>query len=576
MTGRGVSIDLVKRAFVGAGADGRLHPDFWIRELGSLVHILARASSELKFKGAPHIARNLCNFSIRVDDFMAGIDTSKLGLELVSEELREYLEGWARLVEGTSRPGRCLGVRIFEMPGWLLVDGVHLSSWKPGTSITTMQTLVVDATGVSWLDGRKQEQNFGGKYVLPLRRRDPDRDGEPMTRYSFDTYRRGGTWRLIVTKAYAHWHSFVEAVGETRVFEAMKEMGRDDLRTALWLSRPGPRGQYRRLRFAENLPELAAQMLPLVKASKSRLDDRVRYAGDANHFPDSWIGPRFKNAWRSVEGGANLLEISRHVWLRPRHSPPEPAAVGIKGPVAKQDGASHGYTPVDQRRRDPSGVNFWGRNQHAILSVWHAIDPNGLHNQTIHHPRRLVEVVSLGMRLLWEMGDWMPASVIVRAIRATGLETALRYATPERLAGLRFAVDRTCYSIFRPQLDRIVDSMGHPLRQGRRDHTVRQLVLHWLTLRFGTDDEIRARALARQFPDAAVRARRRMMPELHLRDIVDWKNTGISYMPEWLKEFDPDKGLIEKLYVESLDEGKQTMLFLAPASTSRPAAAPEV
>ena len=135
------------------------------------------------------------------------------------------------------------------------------------------------------------------------------------------------------------------------------------------------------------------------------------------------------------------------------------------------------------------------------------------------------------MRLCWEMGGWIPAWVVVRAILATGLEAALRDATPARLQGLRYLVDAWCYRIFRPQLDLAVQSQGHPpLRSTRGNDTVRRLVASWLTLRFAPD--VRRRAIAREFPAAAEMAKGTQAADRGIARLLrPGAGTGTSWTP---------------------------------------------
>ena len=192
-----------------------------------LADVLARVPPDFNLKGAPHVARNLWLFSRRVDGLIDGIDTATLGLDAASTELREDLEDWAQIIEGAIEPGRSRRERIFRLPGWLVAERARLTSLKPGTSITEPQSFAVDDIGVSWVGHRRQEQNFGGKYVLPLTHRDPSRDGHPRIRSWYNTSGDPDTWQSIEARAYAHYRDFVQAVRDTRVFAAMKAIGRE-------------------------------------------------------------------------------------------------------------------------------------------------------------------------------------------------------------------------------------------------------------------------------------------------------------------------------------------------------------
>ena len=582
MTTTGVSLDLVKRALVAAGACRQLHAAWWIHELGGLADVLARVPPDFNFKGAPHVARNLWLLSRQVDGLIDGIDTATLGLDAAPTEVRADLENWAQIIEGATEPGRSRRERIFRLPGWLITERGRLTNLKPGTSITESQSFAVDDIGVSWSRHRRQEQNFGGKYVLPLRHREPSKDGHPRIRSWYNTSGGPDTWQSIEARAYAHYRGFVQAVRDTRVFAAMEAIGRDDLRTALWLSHRRFRGQRRRLQFAEMLPELAAQWLPLP------------------HESSVWHRADFRDAWRCFEREANLCEIATHVWISPRpHSPSQLQTNGVEEPVMTSDLRRSRLGLVDQRQADPAGINAFRCQQSSILEAWDAIDPENLRDQTRHHPRRLLEVVSLAMRLCWEMGGWIPAWVVVRAILATGLEAALRDATPDRLQGLRYLVDAWCYRVFRPQLDLAAQSQGHPpFRSTRGNDTVRRLVASWLTLRFAPD--VGRRGLARELPATAEMAKGRRPPTAELRDFFDWSrdwhllvatteavdrpepadleigasgegpgrrsalsggpvphqsvlddwNAIGTCLPVWLHDFHPANGLMEQLYIE--------------------------
>ena len=62
------------------------------------------------------------------------------------------------------------------------------------------------------------------------------------------------------------------------------------LAIALWLSRSSPHRQYRCLGFAEDLPELAAQMLPFLQEAHSRYDRPFRYYWYGHRSPETWHG----------------------------------------------------------------------------------------------------------------------------------------------------------------------------------------------------------------------------------------------------------------------------------------------
>ena len=274
---RDVLLDLTKRAMVGAGVAGE-NRAWRSSELGQLAEYVERAPYRPDFSGALHIARNVRSFAEQIDAIdSAGTWTSIPRLDAVSTDICAGLERLARHVEGATTPGRNPSERIFYLPGWLLTERVHLSHRKPGTSLTTMQGFVVDATGVGWLGRYRQEQNFGGKYLLPLKY-----GGEYDARERAGSDTEPDTWNRIAERAYRTWNDFVKAVRRTSVFAAMQRLGRDDLRTALWLSRRGRHGEPGWLQLAENRPGLAAQILP----NADRTDD--------------WQSVRFHQEWKSA------------------------------------------------------------------------------------------------------------------------------------------------------------------------------------------------------------------------------------------------------------------------------------
>ena len=239
---RGATLALVKRALVALGAC----PEQWWRvdRLGAMAPVLAGGSRELEFPGPAHIPRRIWQFASTVDWWIARAgSTLDLDLDGMDAELGDHLEQLAEHVEGWTRSGWNAGERIFGFPGWLLVERVRLNHWKPGTSITEAQEFLVDGTGIRWLWFRGQEQNYGGKYVLPLRIDNVGGGDEPTGGWVGES----DTARRIASRGREHWREFVAAAHRTRVFRAMQHIGRDDLRTALWLSRrvtPPPRPRW--------------------------------------------------------------------------------------------------------------------------------------------------------------------------------------------------------------------------------------------------------------------------------------------------------------------------------------------
>ena len=126
----------------------------------------------------------------------------------------------------------------------------------PCRNLCTDQLFAVDDVGVYWMGHHRQEQTFGGdRHVVPLEQGDEDEDS---------------------------WNEFVNAIRRTRVGRAMRALRRDDLRTAMWLSRKAHNGEYRFLQFSENHPELAAQILPRPEEGSK------------------WGSQPFQKAWRLV------------------------------------------------------------------------------------------------------------------------------------------------------------------------------------------------------------------------------------------------------------------------------------
>ncbi|MDD9997506.1 MAG: hypothetical protein OXQ89_07135 [Rhodospirillaceae bacterium] len=186
-------------------------------------------------------------------------------LDGIKADMRAKLESLASHINGSVRLGRKTGQRIFVFPAWWLAERVVLNYLELGKGITKAQEFLVDDTGIRSLGLRGRELQSGGHNVLLLSTDDSDGDGHDGFREPPGGPRAGDpdTATSIAARAGEHWQEFVTAARGTRVFGAMRRIGRNDVRTALWLSRRGPRGEFRRLQFAENHPELAAQILPL-------------------------------------------------------------------------------------------------------------------------------------------------------------------------------------------------------------------------------------------------------------------------------------------------------------------------
>ena len=210
-------------------------------------------------------------FARQVDDWIALAKASAPHMDRLNANVRAHLERLAEPVEGWVRPGLKADERIFGLPAWLLVDRVRLTHRKPGTCITEAQEFLVDDTVIRWLRHEHELQNFGGKYVLRIGIDDFSVDEQAGGRPFGGWVSNSSTARRIVANGHDHWQGFVTAARSTRVFRAMERIGRDDLRVALWLSRRvwlhqrggGYKFEFRHLQFAENHPELAAQILPL-------------------------------------------------------------------------------------------------------------------------------------------------------------------------------------------------------------------------------------------------------------------------------------------------------------------------
>ena len=498
-------LDLVKRAWVAVGAfPNQRWPTVALR---AVAPIIAIGSRELKFPGAPHSPRRIWQFAAMVDAWIAEAGTSIPDLTGMDEDLRHRLEQLAGCVEGWRRPGCNTGEWIFGLPGWLVAERVRVNHRKPGTSITETQEFLVEGTGIRWLGFSGQEQNYGGKYILRLR------IGDIAGGHGFTMRRRrrwiptSDTGRRIAALGQEHWRDFVIAAHGTRAFRAMRRIGRDDLRTALWLSRHGPGDEFRRLQFAENLPELAAQILPLPDEASD------------------WHTVRIRDAWEDVRGNAKPQDIGHHTWGGRRVARPRLKGGSLEDRIAAQGVASNRLSLLQARPQLERRFRFnLDRHQEEIVEAWESIDGNGLRELTWRWPGRFLDAMVAMTQVHTEVGKWIPASLLVRAMLRSGLDAVLRWSTPDRALDLHAAARDAFERSFRPQLEMAGYSVERRLPRlpgvDWSNEVVAAMVRTWLKLRFGSPAEQESRA--RAFPDAARDARQRPALNPKWRDLTEW------------------------------------------------------
>ena len=288
IVGSSVPLDLIKRAMVGARAAPR--DKAWRNsELGRLADHLESAPSGPDFRGALHIRRNVRAYADLIDETVAA-DAEALiqDLDLESTDIHTALEELALHAEGDVSPVKRDGTQIFRIPAWVLIDRVQPGWGQFGKSLNTLQTFEVGAIGVRRLDRFRKAHHFGGRFVLHL-----ERDGsEPDDGDRSGAGDRESTWKRIEARARDHWKRLHDALRNSRVYAVMQQIGRNDLRTALWLSETDENGEGQNLKFAEERPDLAAYLLP-----------GPEQTGD-------WYSKEFHRDWAT---GIEEAQLTRHV-----------------------------------------------------------------------------------------------------------------------------------------------------------------------------------------------------------------------------------------------------------------------
>jgi len=430
----------------------------------------------------------------------------------------ERLIRWSATGSATTRTAP--HERHFRLPAWLL-NGLRSGGnflWRPLEGVVHF---AVDATGVRCL--APSGQNGGGlfAYELPLAHCSSDRFGDHRVfGCEWDDFAGTGEERNLSRRAVAqscdNWNEFVDAASRSRVFAAMRGLGRDSLAIALWLSVPEPGGMLKRLQLAENSRELANQMLPL--------------PGERG----LWRDRSLQGAWRRVSDNAKAKEIARHTWFGDDYARQSAQSSSIEERLLAQNIAS-GRLSLDRIRSDHSYRDYHIERCHReLVEAWSEIDGRRLRELTWKRPQALISAVSAGTRLhAAQRKPWfLPVSLIVGAIRTSGLDLAGRINdTPELARDWADAVRDFYERSLKPQLamagyDTLPTQFGEEIEA--------ELVKKWLQLLYGSTRE-RAE-VARDLPNAAREAAQRAglaeerakvaggktAPRPSLRDIREW------------------------------------------------------
>ena len=350
----------------------------------------------------------------------------------------------------------------------------------------------------------------------------------------------GMTARFIVARAGENWQKFVAAARETRVYRAMRRVGQDDVRTALWLSRRGPRRQLRRLQFAEHHPEFTAQILPEpgeTALSLSPLLSREAQFGEERMW---WFSAHFHDAWESVDRNMKPRDIGRFAWSGRRSAKSRLWGGNVEERVAAQAVASNRLSLLDAHEQlAPSPQGFvigsddplhrvWVQAQPEIMEAWEALDGGDLRDLTWRQPRKFLDALAALVLVYSEVRRFVPASLLVRSMLRSGVDAAVPWAVPGRARDLHAAVGDAFRRSILPQFE-----MAMPQFEAAGYHhvwlpcdTVRNRVTtaaarEWLTLRFGLPEE--QRRLREELPGAAREAQQRPAPPCpKWRDLTAW------------------------------------------------------
>ena len=380
---------------------------------------------------------------------------SEAVVQMIDRTTKTSLEGGAAL--HLAMENGCTSV--FRLRGTSLARRCRGNRHRiPCRNLTTDQLFVVDEVGVYWVGHHRQEQTFGGDHhVVPLAQCGDDEDS---------------------------WTEFLDAVRRTRVYDVMIKLRRNDLRTALWLSRKARNGEYRFLQFAENHPELATQILP---------------------HPDEgqkWSIQQFQKAWKLVARNKRPREIAKWTTLGPTYA---------KAPKERTSDVASGILARD----------LLAREHHDLFCAWNAFAPTHVKDVLWRNPEVIVEVVCREMSPSnWGSPRWIPASLLVRSMLNSGLDAVARAnrLTPNPLDGMSDAVDDLLTRIFVPQLL----MSGYDDFPHNAPAVAAALVKLWLMLRFGTPAE--RQETARRLPDAAREAKRCRSVRPRWKDFLRWNS----------------------------------------------------
>ena len=123
-------------------------------------------------------------------------------------------------------------------------------------------------------------------------------------------------------------------------------------------------------------------------------------------------------------------------------------------------------------------------HQKSIVEAWEAHDPMGLRQLTWRQPQRFLDAMVVTVQVHAAVGQWIPASLLVRAMLRSGLDAVVPWCGMDRVEDLRAAVHDTFERSIRPQLgvagyrdERRFDCID------RDDNIVAGLVRSWLRLR---------------------------------------------------------------------------------------------
>ena len=262
-----------------------------------------------------------------------------------------------------------------------------------------------------------------------------------------------------------------------------------------------------------------------------------------NHEPHHWNQRSNASLWAMVDRSERPRDIAARTWLgkghwRRRnthsalvdrlvaqavatsrvvvsnlgaHEPEAPRSGSCWMPNAQQPGAWADRALEEfpeSADRFHRWRDFWSpatTDQRDVLRAWQSIAPAQLREESWRSLERLVSAIALAVRC-YGPSTVLTASLIVRAMLASGLDSSLRMSPPELPSLLE---------------DAVTDFIGRVTASQAQDEVeCKQDVHRWLQFRLGTEPE-RARA-ARTIPPALVESLGASRARLNWRQLVDW------------------------------------------------------